>query len=147
MSKTVSKFSFNEKSYPIVITWSLAYNTLPEKFNIEILKLFVDEQLTQSTTNRILVDDDLALRLCWFFLESQVTYDWDKFLELLDSEPEAIENFRETFWSAIVNFSSPQKKGVLLEIWKVLKREMKQLSLDMDKSSRSLSEQNPEEST
>jgi hypothetical protein len=147
MSKTVSKFSFNEKSYPIVITWSLAYNTLPEKFNIEILKLFVDEQLTQATTHRILVDDDLALRLCWFFLESQVTYDWDKFLELLDSEPEAIENFRETFWSAIVNFSSPQKKGVLLEIWKVLKREMKQLSLDMDKSSRSLSEQNPEEST
>jgi hypothetical protein len=145
MSKVISKFSFNDKTYPIIVTWSLAYNTLPEKFNIEILKLFVDEQLTQQTTNRILVDDDLCLRLCWFFIEPQVQFDWDKFLELLDQEPEAIENFRETFWSAIVNFSSPQKKGVLLEIWKLLKKEMKQLSLDMDKSSKSPSESNPEE--
>jgi hypothetical protein len=145
MSKVISKFSFNDKTYPIIVTWSLAYNTLPEKFNIEILKLFVDEQLTQQTTNRILVDDDLCLRLCWFFIEPQVQFDWDKFLELLDQEPEAIENFRETFWSAIVNFSSPQKKGVLLEIWKLLKKEMKQLSLDTDKSSKSLSESNPEE--
>jgi hypothetical protein len=145
MSKVISKFSFNDKTYPIVITWSLAYNTLPEKFNIEILKLFVDEQLTQQTTNRILVDDDLCLRLCWFFIEPQVQFDWDKFLELLDQEPEAIENFRETFWSAIVNFSSPQKKGILGDMWKMLKKEMKQLSLDMDKSSRSLSESNPEE--
>lgn len=145
MSKVISKFSFSDKTYPIVITWSLAYNTLPEKFNIEILKLFVDEQLTQITTNRILVDDDLALRLCWFFLEPQVSYDWDKFLELLDQEPEAIENFRETFWSAVVNFSSPQKKGVLIEMWKLLKRELKQLSLDMDKSLKSPSEQNQEE--
>jgi hypothetical protein len=145
MSKVISKFSFNDKTYPIIVTWSLAYNTLPEKFNIEILKLFVDEQLTQQTTNRILVDDDLCLRLCWFFIEPQVQFDWDKFLELLDQEPEAIENFRETFWSAIVNFSSPQKKGVLLEIWKMLKKEMKQLSLDTDKSSKSPSESSPEE--
>jgi hypothetical protein len=145
MSKVISKFTFGDKTYPIIVTWSLAYNTLPEKFNIEILKLFVDEQLTQATTHRILVDDDLALRLCWFFLEPQVSYDWDKFLELLDQEPEAVENFRESFWSAVVNFSSPQKKGVLIEMWKLLKRELRQLSLDMDKSLKSPSEQNPEE--
>jgi hypothetical protein len=147
MSKVISKFTFHEKAYPIVITWSSAYNSLPEKFGIEILKLFVDEQLTQQTTHRLLVDDDLALRLCWSFIEPQVSYDWDKFLELLDEEPEAIENFREAFWSAVINFSSPQKKGVLLEIWKMLKRELKQLSLDTDKSLKSPSEQNPEEST
>ena len=145
-AKNIAKFTFNNKTFPIVVTWSLAYNTLPEKFGIEILKLFVDDKITQETTSRVLVDDDLGLRLCWFFIEPQVEYDWDKFLSLLDDEPEGIENFRDVFWGAIVNFSSPQKKGVLQDMWKAMKREMKQLSLDTATSSRLPSESNQEES-
>ena len=146
MTKHIAKFTFGGKQYPITITWSSAYNVLPEKFDIEILKLFVNEEQTQKIAMNLLVDDDLALRLCWFYLEPQVQYDWDKFLELLDEEPEAIEHFRETFWAAIVNFTSPQKKGVLLDLWKMLKREMKQLSLESQTSSKSSTESNPEES-
>jgi hypothetical protein len=145
MSKVICKFSFNGKQYPIVIKWTTAFSVLPEKFDIEILKLFVDDQLTQQTASRLLVDDELALRLFWYYLEPQVEFNWDKFLELLDEEPEAVENFREAFWSAVVNFSSPQKKGILGDMWKMLKKEMKQLSLDTDKSSKSPSESSPEE--
>jgi len=144
MSKNIAKFTFSGKAYPIAITWSLAHNTLPDKFNIEILKLFVDETTTQKTINQLLMDDDLALRLCWFFLEPQVSYDWDKFLALLDEETEAIDNFREVFWGAVVNFSSPQKKGVLADMWKIMKRELKQLNLDTPVSSTSSTESNPE---
>ena len=146
MTKHIAKFTFGGKQYPINITWSSAYNTLPDKFNINILKLFVNEEETQRTIQNLLADDDLALRLCWFYLEPQVQFDWDKFLELLDEEPEAIEHFRETFWAGVVNFSSPQKKGVLLEMWKIMKREMKQLSLESQISSKSSTESNLEES-
>lgn len=146
MTKHIAKFSFAGKQYPINITWSSAYNTLPEKFDINILKLFVNEDETQKTISTLLADDDLALRLCWFYLEPQVQFDWEKFLTLLDEQPEAIEDFRETFWAAVVNFSSPQKKGVLLEMWKIMKREMKQLSLESQISSKSSTEPNPEES-
>lgn len=146
MTKHIAKFTFGGKQYPITITWSSAYNTLPEKFDIEILKLFINEEQTQKTIQSLLADDELALKLCWFYIEPQVQFDWDKFLELLDEEPEAIENFRETFWAAVVNFSSPQKKGVLLEMWKIMKREMKQLSLESQISSKSSTESNPEES-
>jgi len=146
MTKHVAKFSFAGKQYPINITWSAAYNTLPDKFGLEILKLFVNDEITQKIAMNLLVDDDLCLRLCWHYLESQVQYDWDKFLELLDEEPDAVEHFRETMWAAIVNFSSPQKKGVLLDLWKSLKREMKQLSLDSATSSKSSTESNQEAS-
>lgn len=146
MTKHIAKFNFAGKQYPINITWSSAYNTLPEKFEINILKLFVNEDETQKTISTLLADDDLALRLCWFYLEPQVQFDWEKFLTLLDEQPEAIEDFRETFWAAVVNFSSPQKKGVLLEMWKIMKREMKQLSLESQTSSKSSTESNPEES-
>jgi hypothetical protein len=146
MTKHIAKFSFAGKHYPVNITWSSAYNTLPEKFDIEILKLFVNEEQTQKTIQSLLADDDLALRLCWFYLEPQVQYDWDKFLQLLDEEPEAVENFRETFWAAVVNFSSPQKKGVLMEMWTIMKREMKQLSLESQILSKSSTESSPEES-
>lgn len=146
MTKHIAKFTFGGKQYPIEINWSSAYNTLPEKFEINILKLFVNEEETQRTVANLLNDDELALRLCWHYLEPQVTYDWDKFLQLLDEEPEAVEAFRETFWAAVVNFSSPQKKGVLLDMWKIMKRELKQLSLDSTTSSKSSTESNPEAS-
>ena len=146
MSKNIAKFTFGGKSYPIAITWSLAYNTLPEKFNIELLKLFVDEATTQKTISNLLMDDDLALRLCWFFVEPLVSYDWDKFLVMLDEETEAVDNFREVFWGAVVNFSSPQKKGVLEDMWKIMKRELKQLNLDSTPSSTSSTESSREAS-
>ena len=144
MSKNIAKFTFSGKTYPIAITWSLAHATLPEKFNIEILKLFVDEATTQRTINNLLMDDDLALRLCWFFIEPQISYDWDKFLSLLDEETEAIDNFREVFWGAVINFSSPQKRGVLGDMWKIMKRELKQLNLDSLQSSTSSTESSQE---
>lgn len=146
MSKNIAKFTFSGKTYPIAITWSLAHATLPEKFNIEILKLFVDEATTQRTINNLLMDDDLALRLCWFFIEPQISYDWEKFLSLLDEETEAIDNFREVFWGAVINFSSPQKRGVLGDMWKIMKRELKQLNLDSPQSSTSSTESSQEAS-
>lgn len=146
MSKNIAKFTFGGKTYPIAITWSLAHSTLPEKFNIEILKLFVDETTTQRTINNLLMDDDLALRLCWFFIEPQISYDWDRFLSLLDEETEAVDNFREVFWGAVINFSSPQKRGVLEDMWKIMKRELKQLNLDSLQSSTSSTESNREAS-
>jgi hypothetical protein len=146
MSKSIAKFLFNGKTYPIEITWKLAYSTLPSRFDLEILKLFIDEKVTNTTAGRLLLDDEVTLNLCWFFLEPQVTFDFDKFLELLDSEPEAIEGFREVFWAAVINFSSPQKKGVLRDLWDQMKREMKQLKIDSPESSTLPSDSSPEES-
>ena len=146
MAKNIAKFTFSGKTYPVSINWSLAHATLPEKFNIEILKLFVDETTTQKTINNLLLDDDLALRLCWFFIEPQISYDWEKFLSLLDEETEAVDNFREVFWGAVINFSSPQKRGFLEDMWKIMKRELKQLKLDSPQSLTSSTESSREES-
>ncbi len=147
MSKSIAKFTFHGKTYPISINWTMAYNTLPEKFGIELLKLFVDNQTTQDIAQKVLVDDSLTLNLCWFFIEPHVSFEFEKFLELLDEEPEGIDNFREVFWGAVVNFSSAHKRGMLKEIWDLLKKEMKQLSLASVLSSELHSNSNPEEST
>jgi hypothetical protein len=146
MSKTIARFSFCGTNYPIVINWTRAYNDLPSRFEIDILSLFVNDTETEQTALRILVDDNLLLKVCWYFLEPQVNYTWEKFLTLLDDEPEAIENFREVFWGAIVNFSSPQKRGVLVELWNILKKRLKQLSLESRLSEKSPSDSNQEES-
>jgi hypothetical protein len=147
MTKNIAKFTFNGRSYPIEITWKLAYSTLPEKFEIEILKLFINDQITNKVVSQLLLDDELALKVCWFFLEPQVSFDFDKFVELLDTEPEAIDGFREVFWGAVVNFSSPQKKGVLRDLWDQMKKEMKALKLESPASSTSLSDSNHEGSS
>lgn len=146
MTKPIAKFTFNGRTYPIEITWKLAYAVLPEKFDIEVLKLFINDQITNKVVSQLLLDDELTLRLCWFFLEPQVSFDFDKFVELLDTEPEAIEGFREVFWGAVVNFSSPQKKGVLRDLWDQMKREMRQLKLESTTSSTSPSDSKQEES-
>ena len=73
MSKNIAKFRFNNTTIPIEITWKLAYSILPEKFDIKLLELFVNEEHTGQTIGKILLDDNLALHLCWFFLEPKVT--------------------------------------------------------------------------
>jgi len=135
MTKAIAKFTLNGKSYPIEIKWSMAYSIFPKQYNIHLMTLFVEPEETQKTVARILTDDSLAFDLCWFFLEKQVSYDFNKFLELLDEEPDAIEQFREVFYGAMVNFSSPQKKGALKELWESLKREMKEFKIEQDTSS------------
>lgn len=146
MTKAIAKFTFNGRSYPIEITWKLAYSTLPEKFDIEVLKLFINDEVTQKVVGQLLLDDELALRVCWFFLEPQVSFDFDKFIELLDTEPEAIDNFREVFWGAVVNFSSPQKRGVIRDLWDQMKRELKAFKIASTTSPNSSSDSNHEES-
>jgi len=144
MADTINiiRFKLGKEEIPIKINWLLALNELPEKFDIRICKLFdpAHSDDTQAVMQKLLLDDEYCLKLCWYFvaLKSEMTY--DTFLEQLESSHN-LESFREAFWAAAVNFSGPLKKGLMIDAWKEFKKELKNFSI-----SRAIAEQSDLES-
>ena len=140
----IPKFVVDGKTYPIRIVWKDA-RFIAAEYDYNILKLFIDEEMTNKVMMALLVDNELVINLCWYFLRDKVEYTQDDLLEYLPT-PAHFEEFREAMWAAIVNFSSPQLRGVLVEGWKQTKRQLKALKKELETSTPSSSDSSPEES-
>jgi hypothetical protein len=143
-TENVPKFTLNKKVHVIRIDLKTQYQ-LVDKFDFNILKLFLDEQLTRETMLKLLIDTEFAIELCWFFIEKKVDYNKETMLEYLDSAA-GLDEFKEAVWAAIVNFSSPLIRKMLVEMWGQLKHELKTFNLDLETSTQSSSESSQEES-
>lgn len=135
-----TKFSFADDTYTINITWWDAISVYPEKFDLELLKLMADDEMTQIIVGRIALDDDLMVKLMWHFMQDEASFKFEDFLHKLTTP--AISDFREAFWKEVANFSGPLKEEALLKGWKETKRFLKKATLDF-----SHLDSNPEEST
>jgi len=139
----VAKFTLDGKTYVIKIDFKTAY-VLTEKFDFPILKLFIDEQLTQQMMMKLLLDTQYTIDLCWYFLENKVTFGKQALFEYI-TDAASLEPFREAMWAAVVNFSSPLIRGMLMDMWTTSKKELKRLKVDSEILTQSSSESNPEE--
>jgi hypothetical protein len=123
------RFKLEDKEYPITINYLMALQDLPEKFGIDLTKIFTDPEKAEDTMNALILDDEKGLRLAWYFVEkSAVGMEWEDFLQKMNGK--VLETFREDFWSAVVNFSGPLKKNLLTELWTGFKREIKKAKFD-----------------
>lgn len=129
-NNSIVRFKVGAIDIPIKINWMLALTELPEQFDIRICKLFDPQHTdgTQDLMQKLLLDDEYTLKLCWFFVSRKSEMTYDTFLNELDSSHN-LESFREAFWAAAVNFSGPLKKGLMIEAWKEMKREVKNFSI------------------
>jgi hypothetical protein len=136
----MEKFSFQGQEYVITLGYYDAINVLPEKFDLHLVKLFVDQQALLKTINGLLADDEKALQLMWFYMQESASFEWDDLLKKVSSSD--INTFREAFWAEVVNFSGPLKKTPLMDLWKMAKTELKKMTFDELSS-----DLHPEEST
>ena len=107
-------FEFKGKKYPIDITYYQSIKILPEKFGISLSKIFTDGEVAAATMETLILDDEKTLDLCWHYLNEKTELEFDQFLEVISSKD--LERFREDFWAAVVNFSSPLKKKLLQDL-------------------------------
>lgn len=89
------------------------------------------------------LDDERTLDLLWFYLEETAAFDKDDFLKTVEAKD--LDRFRDDFWSAVVNFSGPLKKNLMMELWDQFKRDIKKADLQSRISDASLSNYNLEE--
>ena len=125
-------FEFKGKKYPIDITYYQSIKILPEKFGISLSKIFTDGEVAAATMETLILDDEKTLDLCWHYLNEKTELEFDQFLEVISSKD--LERFREDFWAAVVNFSSPLKKKLLQDLWSQFKRDLKKADLTMETS-------------
>ena len=136
-------FEFKGKKYPIDITYYQSIKILPEKFGINLSKIFTDGEVAADTMQTLILDDEKTLDLCWHYLNEKTEIEFDEFLEIISGKD--LERFREDFWAAVVNFSSPLKKKLLQDLWSQFKKDLKKADLTMETSDVSLSTSKPEE--
>ena len=136
-------FEFKGKKYPIDITYYQSIKILPEKFGINLSKIFTDGEVAADTMQTLILDDEKTLDLCWHYLNEKTEIEFDEFLEVISGKD--LERFREDFWAAVVNFSSPLKKKLLQDLWSQFKRDLKKADLTMETSDVSPSTSKPEE--
>lgn len=120
-------FELAGKRYQVQITMSDAYKELPKRFGLELLKMFANEEKCQETMQELIFDEDKTLHLMHMYIERQngmMTF--DTMLEQLENLT-VLDSFRDAFWAAIVNFSGPLKKQVLIQIWEQFKKELKEV--------------------
>jgi len=128
----MTTFNIGKQEYNIKLTYGLSVNVLPDKFNINLTKIFVDSELASKTMETLVLDDERTLSLMWFFVEPTASIDYDTFLEKVS--PQELEEFREAFWAEVVNFSGSLKKNMMLQMWTEFKKELKKAHLTTEPS-------------
>lgn len=123
----VAVFEFNGKKYKVEISPTMAYKELPQRFEINLLKMFADEETNKETLQTLIMDDDKMLHLMYFFLEKNgSTLTLENVLSQMENLA-VLDTFRDAFWAGVINFSPPLKKNILLQIWDQMKKEIKDI--------------------
>ena len=123
----IAKFEFSGTTIPIILTLKEVYE-IRSKFDFNVLRLFIEDENAAQQIQRLALDDEFAIDLCWHMIESKVSYGKDKFIENM-TDMTVMDAFREAFWAAVVNFSSPLKKSALIQFWRELKKEIKNVDV------------------
>lgn len=127
-----TKFKVAKEEYSITINWYNAVHTLPEKFNLEITELLVDDDSTNNTLRRLLVDDKAIIYMMWHYMEDSASMSFEDFLQVVKTSE--VNAFREAFWAEVANFSGPLKENLLYQVWKDSKKYLKKEALDSSAS-------------
>lgn len=122
-------FKVGDQKYKVKITTGMAMKELPELFDMNILSMFCSEERMQQAMNKMVFDDEGALKLMHYFIEkSGHSISMERMIEDMP-DLSVLDEFRDAFWAGVVNFSGPLKKKVLMDMWKQFKEELKTADL------------------
>lgn len=140
--KHIIKYEFNNREYPIKFGYYEAFEIFPEQFEIDLAEIFTDEEKAMVTMSNLALNDKATLKLMNYFVDD---IEWEQLIK--KAEASDLDRFREDFWTAVGVFSGPLKKGILDQLWRQFKKDLKDTDFQELMSTQSHSDSNPEEST
>lgn len=135
-------FKIKDSIYTIKMTFKEAYG-LADKFDWNIIKLFLDTEATEKCMMRLVMDNEFTLDVLWYLIEDKYPGDRDRLLSELETAA-ALDPFRDALWSSVVLFSSPQLREILRQSWEEIKKSLKKFEIESVKSTNSSSPVSPE---
>jgi hypothetical protein len=133
-------FTFKGSKIPLEVNFGKAFKVFPE-YGLHILGLLVDENITK-TLSTILTDDLSMLKLWFYYVKDHHTESFENLID--DLEAPDFKSFKDTLWTAIVNFTDPQLRPALIkgreEVERQLAKTLKNLKLK-EQSSDTVEEQ------
>lgn len=127
-------FKFKESKIPLEITFKEAYKLLP-KYDIKILGLLVEDNI--ATTLQTIITDDLKMLSLWYeFIKDHTAGTFEDLVDELT--PGDFKSFKETLWTAIVNFTDPQLRPALVKGREEVERELAKTLKNLKFSGKSL---------
>jgi len=98
---------------PINLTFKEVLEILPGDFDIHLSKAFTDPQESNKLLVKLLLDDELVIKLCLYFgKNSTLTSD-----DLMKLNSNDLEDFRQKFWEAFTDFSPALRRPMMMEAW------------------------------
>lgn len=118
---TKSIYVFNDVQFEIELTVKEAFRLKTEQ-GINLLKLFEGNNLDEFSM-MLSFDDEKVIDLWWDVICSKFS-DREACVDKLTRDD--LTKFKEAYWAAVVNFSDPAAKPILLEVKKRLPGLLKQ---------------------
>lgn len=138
MAKEIVRYKLG--TYEVIIDINLIESRKLEKqFNLKLMDFFVDNEKTMEAVQKLILNDDFTLDLLWYYFGNQHKVPRDVMEELITSL-DLLDDFREKFWAAVVNFTSAHKKKILLDLWAQVKTQIKKFDVQETMSNVSSSE-------
>lgn len=125
-------YKFRGMPIPITITWKDAMYTFKD-MGLNLLKIFKDQEVMFS----IFADDELMINFWWFYIKDHAST-MEEAME--DLTPEDMEIFKNKFWQAVVNFSTPLMRKSLIAMEKELRKELSSPNMNLRSTSLESSE-------
>lgn len=115
-------FTLGNKQYPVEITFQEAYGPLKKDCDFNIFNMFAEDDLLP---RKLLLDEEYVLNLMWYFVKKEETIQTKEVMISKITSMDTVDEFREALWEGVVNFSSALKRPMLLDAWKVMKKELR----------------------
>lgn len=120
-------FTLGNKQYPVEIIFQEAYGPLKKDFKLNIFNMFSEND---NTPRQLLLDDEYVLDLMWYFVKKEQHIQTKENMIAKITSMDVVDEFREELWAGVVNFSSHLKRPMLMEAWKVMKKEIKGMKME-----------------
>ncbi len=108
----IATFKFKNTEFKIRITYGNALSVYKEKFGINLLSLFEEDNLNNFIST-IHLNDEKMLEIWWYYVSEKFT-DYDEALQELT--PDSMAEFKGALWAAVINFFDPVRRKMLLSI-------------------------------
>lgn len=109
----MTSYKFDGKQIPIKITYKEAEEDLYNQ-GIDLLDMFSENHVGEAL-QKILLNDRFMLKLWWNYIEPHVKMTYEEARDKLT--PDGLQEFRDAFWEAVVNFTPPPVRKELREAW------------------------------
>lgn len=127
MAKEIVRYKLG--TYEIILEINLSESRKLEKqFGLKLADFFVDNEKTMEAVQKLILEDEFTIDLLWYYFGNQHKVTREDMEELITSL-DLLDEFREKFWAAVINFTSAHKKKILLDLWDQVKKQIKKFDV------------------